>query len=375
MNSSKSSTLMEQDDSEPGGDAARPRTLRMVEQWFDWPWASILLAFALSFGCGLVLIMLSGGNAADTIRVSFESTVGTQRGLVDTLVYTTPRLLVAVGVIVALRSGQFNLGAEGQLQLGAIGAALGGAYAAPHLPSGFGLAAALTLAMICGGIWAGLAAVMKVWRGCDELISTLLLNFVAIYLVQLLVQGPMKDPDSTFNQSARVLPDAELPRLAFTRLHMGLAIALVCVVLVWILLERTSLGLRLRSVGHNAVASRYQQLRIGRLTIVAMLISGAICALAGAGETLGVQFRLIQGFSSGFGFEGLAIAFLAGLRPGRALVIAVIFGGIFSTATQLQQEIGVTASLAYVVEGLPIVLLACAAGLQSLRATRRGVAS
>lgn len=371
MNISGASTQIKPDGSNQPRPEARART--QVVRWFERPFASILFAFALSFGCGLVLIVLSGGTAADTIRVSFESTIGTQRGLVDTLVYTTPRLLVATGVIVALRSGQFNLGAEGQLQLGAIGAALGGAYVAPYLPGGLGLPTALAMAMICGGIWAALAAVMKVWRGCDELISTLLLNFVAIYLVQLLVQGPMKDPESTFNQSARVLPTAELPRLAFTRLHMGLAIALVCVVLVWMLLERTALGLRLRSVGFNAVASRYQQLRIGRLTIVAMLVSGAVCALAGAGETLGVQFRLIQGFSSGFGFEGLAIAFLAGLRPGRALVIAVIFGGIFSTATQLQQEIGVTASLAYVVEGLPIVLLACAAGLQSLRVARRGV--
>jgi len=373
MSTTRPSTGTEPGDAEPSGPESRARTLRRIERWFDWPWTSILLAFALSFAVGLVLIVMSGGSAADTIRVSFESTIGTQRGIVDTLVYTTPRLLVAIGVIVALRSGQFNLGAEGQLQLGAIGAALGGAYLAPHLPGGLALPTALLLAMVCGAIWAGLAAVMKVWRGCDELISTLLLNFVAIYLVQLLVQGPMKDPDSTFNQSSRVIPTAELPRLGFTRLHMGLAIALVCVVLVWILLERTTLGLRLRSVGFNAVASRYQQMRIGRLTILAMLISGAICALAGAGETLGVQFRLIQGFSSGFGFEGLAIAFLAGLRPVRALVIAVIFGGIFSTATQLQQEIGVTASLAYVVEGLPIVLLACAAGLQALRAKRKGV--
>lgn len=351
----------------------RRRQLERLARLFDRPWPSIILAFVISLGIGLALVMLTGASAGETADVAFRSTVGTQQGIIDSLVYATPRLLVAVGVIVALRSGQFNLGAEGQLQMGAIGAALGGAFLAPSIPGALALPISLALAIACGAVWAGIAAVMKVWRGCDELISTLLLNFVAIYVVQLLVQGAMKDPSSTFNQSTRVIPVAELPRFGFTRLHYGFVIAVVCVVLVWVLLDRTTLGLRLRSVGFNAVASRYQQLSVGRLTIVAMLISGGICALAGAGETLGVQFRLIQGFSSGFGFEGLAIAFLAGLRPGRAFVIALIFGGIFSAATRLQQELGVTASLAYVVEGLPIVLLACAAGVQALRAKRQGI--
>lgn len=347
--------------------------IALVGRIADRSWPHMFLAFGISLGVGLLLVVLAGGSATEAIGVTYRATVGSERGLVDSLVYTTPRLLVATGVIVALRSGQFNLGAEGQLQLGAIGAAIGGAYIAPQLPSALALPISLLLAMCCGALWAAVAGLLKVWRGSDELISTLLLNFIAIYLVQLLVQGVMKDPTSTFNQSKRVTAAAELPRLGLTRLHMGLLLALVSVVFVWVLLERTTTGLRFRSVGFNPIASRYQQMRIGVLTVAAMAISGAICALAGASETLGVQFRLIDGFSSGFGFEGLAIAFLAALRPFRALVIALVFGGIFSTATQLQQEIGVTASIAYVVEGLPIFLLACTTGLQTVRAKRRGV--
>ena len=357
----------------PGEVNSRTRAIALFERIADKPWPPVLFAFAVSLGVGLALVVLAGGSATEAMAVTYRATLGSERGMVDSLVYTTPRLLVAIGVIVALRSGQFNLGAEGQLQLGAIGAAIGGAYIAPQVPAVFALPIALLLAMACGALWAAFAGLLKVWRGCDELISTLLLNFIAIYLVQLLVQGVMKDPASTFNQSKRITTAAELPRLGMTRLHVGLLLALVSVAVGWVLLERTATGLRLRSVGFNPIASRYQHMRIGVLTVVAMAISGAICALAGASETLGVQFRLIQGFSSGFGFEGLAIAFLAALRPGRALVIALIFGGIFSTATQLQQEMGVTASLAYVVEGLPIVLLACATGLQTLRAKRRGV--
>lgn len=353
--------------------ADRLAVIRRIAALFDSTWITVVAAFLVSALVALGLITLSGASANDAISVAFRATVGSSQGIIDTLVYTTPRLFVAIGVIVALRSGQFNLGGEGQLQLGAIGAAIGGAYLARDLPGFLALPVALALAVAFGALWAGIAALMKVWRGADELISTLLLNFVALYLVQLLVQGPMRAANTTFNQSERVVPAAELPRINFSRLHVGLIIAIVMVILVWILLERTSLGLALRSVGHNATASRYQQLSVAKLTVCAMLISGGICGLAGAGETLGVQFRLIQGFSSGFGFEGLAIAFLAALRPGRALAIAVVFGGIFSAATKLQQELGVTASLAYVVEGMPIVLLACAAGLQSLRAHRRGV--
>lgn len=349
------------------------RRIERIAAVFGHPVTSLAAAFLISGLVGLLLVVAAGGGAGEATRVAFLATVGSSQGVIDTLVFATPRLLVAVGVIVALRSGQFNLGAEGQLQLGAIGAALGGAYLAPDLPALLALPVALLMAIVLGALWAGIAAVMKVCRGSDELISTLLLNFVALYLVQLMVQGPMRAANTTFNQSERVIPAAELPRFGFTRLHMGLVLALVAVVVVWVLLERSSLGLRLRSVGYNPLASRFQQLSIGRLTVVGMLISGGICALAGATETLGVQFRLIQGFSSGFGFEGLAIAFLAALKPGRALVIALCFGGIFSAATKLQQEMGVTASLAYVVEGLPIVLLACATGLTVLAAHRKGV--
>ena len=337
------------------------------------PWPTIIVAFAISLGVGLALVVMAGGEIGQTGQVVLTATVGSVRGLVDSAVYATPRLFVAIGMIVALRAGQFNLGGEGQLQLGAVGAAVGALYLAPGLPAFLGLPVAVLVAMVFGALWAGIAAILKVWRGSDELISTLLLNFIGLFFVQYLVQGPMQDPSSPFNQSSRIAPSTELMRWSGTRLHLGFVLAIVVTVLVWLLISRTALGLRLRSVGFNPVASRYQRIRVGHMVVVAMLISGAIAGLAGASETLGVQFRLIQGFSPGFGFEGLAVAFLAALRPGRALLIALLFGGVFSAATQLQQVIGVTASLAFVVEGLPIVLLACAAGLQAMRAKRAGL--
>ena len=348
------------------------RVARAIQRLFDSHWATLLAAFAVSALIGLLLITMTGGDPVLAVRITIDSTIGTARGLIDTLVFTTPRLLVALGAIVALRAGIFNLGGEGQLQLGAVGAILGGYYLAQHLPVVLALPAAILLSFGCAAAWATIAAALNVWRGADIMIVTLLMNFVALYFVQFLVQGPMQAAGSAFNQSERILPAAQLPILAGGRLHAGAILALVAVFLVFVLMSRSTLGLKLTSVGLNPIASRFQGLSIPRLTLIAMAISGGIAGLAGATEVLGVQLRLIQGFSPGYGFEGLAIAFLAGLRPGRALVIALAFGAIFSAATQLQQTMGVTASLAYVVEGIPIVLLACATGYQLVRAKRKG---
>ncbi|OAA25382.1 nucleoside ABC transporter membrane protein [Frankia sp. EI5c] len=346
------------------------RAARLALAVLDRPAATLVAAFAVSALCALLLVAALGEDPVFAAQVAVDSTIGTQQGAVDTMVYATPRLLVALGAIVALRGGQFNLGGEGQLQLGAVGAAVGGVYLANVLPGGLHLVAALLVAAMFGAVWAAIAAVLKIWRGADEIVVTLLMNFIATYFVQFLVQGPMKAEKTSFNQSERISSSAELPQLFGTRLHLGFLLALVLAVVVAVLVNRTTTGLRLRAVGHNPLASRYHGVSITRTVLIAMAVSGAIAGLAGASDVLGVQFRLIQGFSSNFGFEGLAIAFLAGLRPGRALVISLVFGGIFSTATQLQQLTGITASLAYVVEALPILLLACAGGAALLRGGR-----
>jgi simple sugar transport system permease protein len=337
----------------------------------DHSWVSLVAAFLISAPIGLALIASTGADPWFATLVTIDATVGTVNGIVNTLVYATPRLFVALGAIVALRTGLFNLGGEGQLQMGALGAIIGGYYAASILPGWLGIPAALVGAVLFGGLWAGIAAIFKLWRGADEMIVTLLLNFIATYFVLFLIQGPLRAVNSSFNQSERVPESSELPALFGTRLHAGVILAIVVTLLVAGFLSRTRLGLELRSVGLNAAASRFQGLPIAALTIGALVVSGGIAGLAGANEVLGTQFRLIQGFSPGYGFEGLAIAFLAGLRPFRAAVLALVFGGIYSAASLLQQYAGVPVSIAYVVEGIPIVLLATFSGLQLLRAKRR----
>ncbi|MCS5722366.1 ABC transporter permease [Herbiconiux sp. CPCC 203407] len=351
----------------PRGSKVAAVLLRLL----DHSWVSLVAAFAISAPIGLVLIASTGADPWFATLVTIDATVGTVNGIVNTLVYAAPRLFVALGAIVALRTGLFNLGGEGQLQMGALGAIIGGYYAASILPGWLGIPAALVGAVLFGGLWAGIAALFKLWRGADEMIVTLLLNFIATYFVLFLIQGPLRAVNSSFNQSERVPQTSELPALFGTRLHAGVILAIIVTVLVAVFLSRTRLGLELRSVGLNAAASRFQGLPIAALTVGALVVSGGIAGLAGANEVLGTQFRLIQGFSPGYGFEGLAIAFLAGLRPFRAAVLALVFGGIYSAATLLQQYAGVPVSIAYVVEGIPIVLLATFSGLQLLRAKRR----
>ncbi len=337
--------------------------IRVLEK----PPVMVLLAFATSIVLALSLLWFLGVDPRAAIEVTLQSNFGSWQGFADSLVYATPRLFVALGAIVALRAGQINLGGEGQLQFGAIGAAVGGVVLASHLPAPLVVPMCLVLAILFGALWAGIAGLIKVRRGSSEIITTLLMNFIALFFVQLLVQGPLQAPNTTYNSSSRIAASAELPSINGTRLHFGFVVALATAFFVWAFMERTSLGLRLRAVGANATAASFQGIGVKRLIVIAMCVSGGIAGLAGASEVLGVQFRLIQGFSPGFGFEGLAIAFLAGLRPVPAIAISVFFGAIYNAATQLQQTLGVTASAAFFVEGLPIVLLACASGLVVLR--------
>ena len=325
----------------------------------------VLGAIAASILAGALTVTIIGVSPVQALVVVIEGTFGSVRGLADALVFATPRLLVALGAIVAVRCGVFNLGGEGQLQLGAIGAVLAGTMVG-QIVAPLHIAFAVLAAMAF--VWAMLAILLKLWRGADEIIVTLMMNFIGIFLVAYLVEGPLQPPDSTFNMSERIEQTSRLPILIpGTRLHLGFLIALAATAAVWCLLYRTSLGVQLRATGLSLRAARLQGLSTGRLMFVSMAISGAIGGLAGAGEVLGVQFRLIEGFSSGFGFEGLAIAFLGGLEPIPVLLIAIYFGIVQNGTIALQSELSVPVSLVYIMVALPILFLAGAQGWRLVR--------
>lgn len=323
-------------------------------------------AFAAALAVGLVLIAALGVSPQQAVAVALDGAFGDARAIADTLVFMTPRLLVALGALLAIRSGVFNLGGEGQLQMGAIGAML------PFLAwgdLGWGLVPlSIASGALCGALWAMVPALLKVWRGTDEIISTLMMNFIAIYLLKFLVQGPMRPAGSNFNMSAQLPREGTFqPLLEGTRLHLGVCLAVLLAIGVWVLLQHTAWGLRLRASGQSPRFVRLQGQSAGKTMVFSMALSGAIGGLAGTFEVLGVQYRLIEGFSSGLGFEGLAVAFLAGLDPFGAVIVALYFGAIGSASLALQSTLSIPASVADILGGLPIVFLAVISGIMLVK--------
>jgi simple sugar transport system permease protein len=328
---------------------------------------AIVLGFGLSFVVAAVVLLLIGISPVSAIRVALDGSVTTKGGLANSLVFATPRLFVALGACVAIQSGVFNLGGEGQLQLGGIGAALVAVLVGPLIgPLHVGLAIAAAAAF--GGLWAAIAALLQVWRGANILITSLLMSFVGVFLVQYLVQGPFQESGAVFNQSDRIPASAELINiLPGTRLHFGFVLAVLATFGCQVLLKRTSLGMELRAAGFNARAASYFGLSPNRLVVTSMFISGALGGLGGASEILGVHYRLLQGFSIGIGFEGVAIAFLGALKPIPTLFVAIFFGVLQAGVLELQHELDVPLAISLIMLGLPILTLAAARGLVLLR--------
>lgn len=329
--------------------------------------AIMLGTFGASLAVGLLVLAAMGIAPGRALAVMVSGAVGSPRALADTLVFMAPRLLVALGAVVALRCGMFNLGGEGQLQVGAIGAVLPATLLPPEL-GWLLLPASLLLAALFGAAWAIVPAVLKLWRGANEIIVTLMMNFIGIYLVKYLVQGPLQPPGSEFNMSAKVADGAMLPILYDgTRLHAGVLVALAAAAAVWALLYHTAFGVHLRATGLAPRAALLQRLPTRRLLVTSMAISGAVGGLAGATEVLGTQYRLIDGFSANIGFDGLAIAFLASLEPLATVLVALYFGAVASGTVALQSTLSVPGALSDVMTGLPIVILACVHGVLLLK--------
>lgn len=325
-----------------------------------------LSAFVGSLIIGLALIAAMGVPMRAAMSTAFDGAFGTLRALSDTLVFMTPRLLVALGALIAIRGGMFNLGGEGQLQMGAIGAML------PFLAFGDVGAALLPLSILsgalCGACWGAIPALLKVWRGIDEIIVTLMMNFIAIYLLKYLVQGPMRPANSNFNMSAQLPADGVFQQvIEGTRLHAGVFLALLIALAVWVMLNHSAFGLKLRARGQSPRFVRLQGQSAAKTVLSSMAISGAVSGLAGTFEVLGVQYRLIDGFSSGLGFEGLAVSFLAGLQPFGAVIVSLYFGAINSAALALQTTFSIPAALADVLGGMPILILAVLSGVMLVK--------
>ena len=327
---------------------------------------------------GAVLLLALDVNPLKAYGSLFQGAFGTTSGITQTLTKATPLLLVALGICIAFRGGVINIGGEGQIIVGAI-ASTAVALSLSRLPSALLIPLTLLAGTLAGALWGGIAGVLKARFGVNEILTTVMLNAIALQLMNYLLRGPMLDPEqiaagTNVPQSATLPEQVWLVRLVpRTLLHGGLILAMVLAVLVYIFLWRTTVGYRIRAVGLNPSAARYAGIPVRRYMALAMILSGAFAGLAGAVEVTGVHHRMIEGLSGGYGFSGIVAALFGKLHPLGALPASAIFGGLLVGADKMQRTVQVPSSLVGAVNGL-IVLFVVASDYFVKRRARRRVA-
>ncbi len=317
------------------------------------PILSILLALVFSG----ILLAIFGANPWETYVAMAEGAFGSTYGLSETMVKAIPLMLTGLAVSIAFRMLFWNIGAEGQLAWGAIAAT----WVALFLPERIGglpgwafLPLMFLLAFAAGAIWGLIPGILKAYLNVNEIITTLMLNYVALLWMQYLYTGPWKDPQGFGFPGTAQFPEAAwLPRLPldFGRVHYGLVIAIVAAFLLWIVLDRTKWGYEIRVIGHNPQAARYAGMDIARNIVLVMLISGGLAGLAGFSQVAGVAHRLQNGIAVGDGFTAIIVAWLAKLNPWAVLLVSVLLGGLSTGGDQLQITMGLPAAVAGVLQG------------------------
>ncbi|MGV3708573.1 MAG: ABC transporter permease [Gemmatimonas sp.] len=323
----------------------------------------------------VALLTITGQRTGDALVALVNGAVGSWYAITSaTLVRAIPLALAGLAVSLAFRAGILNIGAEGQLLAGAAAATFA-ALAAPTLG-----VASVPLLLIAGGVagaaWAGIAAFLKQQLGVLEVISTIMLNYVAIHTVGYLVRGPLQESTGVFPQSFTIDSSAELPVIIpGTRLHLGFLLAIVLGVALWWWLRDRAGGFRLRAVGSNPrAAASAGRINVARTTTLAFLASGAIAGLAGATQLAGVTYSLYENISPGYGYTAIAVALIARLHPIGVLVAAMLFGALEAGANAMQRDAGVPEVLVSVVEAL-LILLVVAADYWRTRSARLAVAA
>ncbi len=319
-------------------------------------------SFVLALLFGAILLALAGANPWQTYRAMLEGAFGTPAqwregqfySLTETLVKAIPLMLTGLGVSIAFRMLFWNIGAEGQLVMGGFAA---GAVALwfpelfPFIPHWAYLPLMVVVGVLGGALWGLIPALLKAYLKVNEIITTLMLNYIAILWLQHLYYGPWKDPQGFgFPGTAQFPEYAWLPRLA-GRLHWGLVFALVAAAFIWLVLDRTRWGYEIRLIGENPEAARYAGVSITRNIVLVMLLSGGLAGLAGMAEVSAISHRLQQGLAVGYGFTAIIVAWLGKLNPWGVILVAVLLAALLVGGDQIQIVMGLPASMSLVLQG------------------------
>ena len=347
----------------------------------------VIIALLLALLVASALLLALNADPLAAYAAMLAGSVGSENATAETLVKATPILFVGIGITIAFRGGMINIGGEGQMIAGAlagvtIALVMGEARIPAELAKERGafdliiVACSLIGGFLAGALYGGLAGFLKAYFDVNEILSTIMLNQIAVQMMNFLLNGILLDPaEAGFNnipKTARLVTAAQLPRLSLplgdpwlfarTRLHWGLIIAIVLAVIVYVFLWRTSLGYRIRAVGENQRASSYAGINVKRQMMFSMFLAGGFAGLAGVVQVLGLQYRLQTdgspaGFTGSAGFNGIVAALFGGLNPIGAIPAAAFFGGLLVGAQKMQRELGVPASLITAVNGLVVIFV------------------
>ena len=360
----------------PTGPATAPSVRQPTAQWARGPAVPIAsVVFALAIGA--VLVLLSGHDPISAYVDLFRGAFGSPYDITETLIQTIPLVLAGLSVAVAFRTGLFNIGAESQLLIGAAAAGAVGARFA-DLPGFLLFPMVLAAGIGAGAAWAAIAGYLKAVRGVNEVITTIMQNYIVVFVMHWLLQnGPMTAPNALGTPASSpigagavlpiIIPNELVP---LTRLHAGIFLAIGAVVVFWFLLWRTPLGYELRAVGLGARAAAQAGIDPRTHTVMAMAIAGGFAGLAGMIQVTGVFHRVFDGFSAGYGFDAIAVALLGKNSPIGIALAALLFGAFARGGSIMQANAGVSSQLVSVIEAIVLFVIAAELIVRLLSARR-----
>jgi ABC-type uncharacterized transport system permease subunit len=343
--------------------------------WLNFSFASVglpLISIIVALLIATIIMILMGFNPLQAYSALWQGSFGSLIQTSETLKTATPLLLCGLGVAFAFQSGAFNIGAVGQMYLGALAAVIiGGQF--PAMPAPLHIFLSTLVAFLAGGLWALFPAILKIRYGSNEIISTILLNYIGIYLVDYMIAGPIKvGGHRDAPTSWPVVEGSMYPKLIpHTQLHIGLVIAVLAMILLFIVMHYTTIGQKVRIVGKNALAARHAGIRSDQVFLLTFFISGALAGLAGASEILGYQGRLISGFAPNTGYDAIAVALLGGFQPFIVGIAALFFAGLQTGAIAMEAVAKLPAQLVDLVRVLAILAVLAASSPKIAEISRK----
>jgi general nucleoside transport system permease protein len=318
-----------------------------------------LIGILLGLLAGAGLIALSGVNPLSAYLAMLNGAIGSPQSIANVLVRASPLLLAGVGVAIGIKAGLWNIGAEGYMYLGAIGAGAVGIVNLP-VPPIVHITLAILAGAVLGGAWALVPAYLRAYRGVNEVVTTMMMNYVAIFFTSWMVHDPqpMAEPGAFFPMSRILVPSARLPILMpGTSLHPGFILGIAACILFYLALRFTPFGFRTRMLGANPEAARYAGVNVRRQILFVLLIGGMMGGVAGACEVMGLKMRVYQDFVSGVGFEAVAVALLAAGNPLGVIASTLFFSAVKTGGAAMSVSTGVGGPMTVVIEALCVIFV------------------